>query len=149
MNHKRFSGFTVVEIMIVVVVISIIASMTLVGFNQAQIDSRDRERVADVTALKSALTSFYRDNNEYPAPCANGISCNGSLLDSFLVPKYIPSIPKDPKGNEYNYIYDTTYDADGYGLYVQFEGPPGNCKTGIDVRTTWWSSVAMCPANVV
>ncbi len=150
MKHKRQSGFTIIEIAVVISVIAIIASIILVSFNQVQKDSRDRRRTADATALKVAVEAYYRDNNEYPKipTCNDGASCNSSDLAPFLVPKYIPAIPMDPKGIEYNYVYDRTYNPDAYGFYIQYEGTPGNCKTGRNLSAWWWYA-APCPAHIV
>lgn len=60
------SGFTIVEIMIVVLVIGILASIVIVSYNQVQARSRDSKRKADVSNMIKALEIYYGDNGSYP-----------------------------------------------------------------------------------
>lgn len=60
-------GFTIVELLIVIVVIGILAAITIVAFNGVQQRGRDSERTSDVKQLKKSLEMFYAENNYYPA----------------------------------------------------------------------------------
>lgn len=144
MNHKRHAGFTLIEIAIVVFIIGVIASIILISFNQVQIDSRDQKRTADIVALENALSSYYRDNNEYPPVCTSGdnYGCAASYLASSLVPRYMNAIPTDPKGGQYSYVRGTNGTA--YGFLIGFEAK-AQCKAGVNVSAGWWgSSVPVC-----
>lgn len=155
MNHKRNQGFTLIEIAVVVAVISIIAAITIVSFNQVQRDSRDRKRTSDMIGVEAALDSYFRDNNEYPPVCVGGddATCNLSSLAASLAPRYIPALPTDPSGSQYQYVRSsatsspTGYGAgSGYGLLVNYETQP-QCKAGIHVWSNWWGSgVPACNA---
>lgn len=65
--HKTKSGFTIVELLIVIVVIGILAAITIVAYNGIQGRARDTERTADIAQLHKALELFYAENNYYPA----------------------------------------------------------------------------------
>lgn len=60
-------GFTIVELLIVIVVIGILAALVLNTFAGVQQRARDTERQTDVTALATQLEVYYNDNGTYPA----------------------------------------------------------------------------------
>lgn len=64
---KTTSGFTIVELLIVIVVIGILAAITIVSFNGVQSRARDAERTSDMKSLHKALEMFYIANGYYPA----------------------------------------------------------------------------------
>ncbi len=108
--QKNKNGFTIVELLIVVVVIGILASIVTVAYSGITQSARDSKRQADMKSIESALELYHLDNGGYPA-CNNtpyvpgGTSnrvCPMSSLVSSLVPKYMSSIPVDPinSGND-------------------------------------------------
>lgn len=64
---KLHPGFTIVELLIVIVVIGILAAITIVAYNGVQARAHDADRVNDMNVIKKALTLFYVDNGYYPA----------------------------------------------------------------------------------
>lgn len=60
-------GFTIVELLIVIVVIGILAGLVLNTFSGVQKRARDTERQTDITSLSTQLEVFYNDNAGYPA----------------------------------------------------------------------------------
>lgn len=124
-------GFTIVELLIVIVVIAILAAITIVAYNGIQQRARDSQRKSDIATIIKALELYYAENGSYPnSTCSLGAGCkiNGgwnstadtswSNLESQLVPKYISKLPKDPQasvdtpagiygGYNYDYVRDT------------------------------------------
>ena len=64
---KSKSGFTIVELLIVIVVIGILAAITIVAYNGIQERGRDAERSSDIRQLHQALELFYAENSYYPS----------------------------------------------------------------------------------
>ena len=59
-------GFTIVELLIVIVVIGILAALVVVTYNGIQQKARDTERKTDVKALHGQLEAFQAQNGRYP-----------------------------------------------------------------------------------
>lgn len=95
---KRQAGFTLLELLIVVVIIGILALIIVPGLSKGPKRSRDARRKADLRGVKSALETYYNDNANYPAG-------NYAGLGPYLVTAYLPSLPQDPKSGNPDYIY--------------------------------------------
>lgn len=65
-------GFTIVELLIVIVVIGILAALVLNTFSGVQKRARDTQRQTDVNAIATQLEVYYNDHGTYPA--ATGIT---------------------------------------------------------------------------
>lgn len=59
-------GFTIVELLIVIVVIGILAALVITTYGGIQGKARDSERQSDLQALQTQIEAFYANNNYYP-----------------------------------------------------------------------------------
>ncbi len=59
-------GFTIVELLIVIVVIGILAALVLNTFSGVQRRARDTERQTDINSIATQLEVYYNDNGGYP-----------------------------------------------------------------------------------
>lgn len=64
---KRDQGFTIVELLIVIVVIGILAALVVTTYAGIQAKARDSKRQTDVQALQTQVEAFYAANNYYPS----------------------------------------------------------------------------------
>lgn len=67
MNSTK--GFTIVEIAVVIVIVSVLASLVALGFNRTLADSRNDSAKHKLSVLVNALNKYYNANGEYPT-CA-------------------------------------------------------------------------------
>ena len=68
-RRKRLSvasGFTLVELLIVIVVIGILAAITLVAYNGIQAKANDSRRMSDIDSMKKALSLYKVENGSFP-----------------------------------------------------------------------------------
>jgi len=64
---NKQSGFTIIELLIVIVVIGILAGLVLTTFNGIQQKARDTERETDVKALHAQLEAYWAQQGFYPS----------------------------------------------------------------------------------
>lgn len=68
---SKQKGFTIVELLIVIVVIAILAAITMVAFGNIQQRARDTERASDASHIVKALTALTTDDRGWPTNAAN------------------------------------------------------------------------------
>jgi prepilin-type N-terminal cleavage/methylation domain-containing protein len=102
MNKK--SGYTLVELLIVIAIIGILVSIGIVSYGSVNKRSRDTKRKSDVEQIRSAL-EMYRADMGYYSGSGNGSWTDASDLAVDLVDTYAPAIPSDPAtGQLYRYM---------------------------------------------
>ena len=108
-SRPREAGFSLLELMVVVVIMSILALVILPRI----IDRPDQARIArvqsDLATISSALKLYRLDNFRYPTT-EQGLKALVSRPSSEPIPRnwaksgYIDRLPKDPWGGEYQYL---------------------------------------------
>lgn len=101
---KTSSGFTIVEILIVIVVIAILAAISVVAYTGIQNRARDTIRSNDSTAIRKALDLYKADKGTYPlGGYYRSIDANWQTLSNALEPYMGGELPKDPINNGTHY----------------------------------------------
>ncbi len=109
-NH----GFTLVEIMVVVVILSILAAVVVPKIMDRPDQAREAKVRQDIRALSSALDLYRLDNFTYPSTDEGleslitkpaSLSAGAKWKDG----GYIKNLPKDPWGNPYSYLQPGTH----------------------------------------
>lgn len=108
-SFRRQRGFTLIEIMVVVVILGILAAVVVPRIMDRPDDARIAKARQDIRVLESSLNLYKLDNFYYPTTQQG--------LEALVKPPsgepearnwksggYIQSLPKDPWGNEYQYL---------------------------------------------
>jgi general secretion pathway protein G len=110
-HQKQQSGFTIVELLIVIVVIGILAAITIVAFNGVQDRTKVTKSQSDLKSIQKLLELYYVDNGAYPHTIVSGTrtwffqSTSGNNFIPGLVPTYAPTLPTPTAGT---YIYQSS-----------------------------------------
>jgi len=100
-------GFTVVELLVVMSIIGILATIVIPSVNKARAKSRDAVRRADLVSLQTALEIYWNVNGAYPSTInsgwyssepGNAVTNNSGNYIPGLSPSYIFALPRDPRG---------------------------------------------------
>lgn len=70
-SRKRQAGFTIVELLIVIVVIGILAAITIVAYSGIQSRARDMTRQSDIKNVQKLVEMYYAENGSYPKTADN------------------------------------------------------------------------------
>ncbi len=95
---KQRSGFTLVEMLVVVAIIGLLSSTILIGLSEARRKARDARRITDLRQVQNGLENYYSDRRSYPGSPS---SPSGTTDDLY---REIPGLPGDPQGGWYGYI---------------------------------------------
>jgi general secretion pathway protein G len=134
-------GFTLIEIMVVVIIIGLLAAF-IVPKVIGQVDQAKVSKAkADIQALEAALTMYRIDNSRFPTS-EQGLQAlvqkpNDPATRNWKPGGYLDRISKDPWGNAYQYAYPGTHGKD-YDIYsMGADGQPGG--EGLDADIGNWN----------
>lgn len=96
---QRQSGFTIVELLIVIVIIGILATLVIVTFAGVQQKARDSERKTDINAIAGQLEAGYANKGYYPTILGLQSSAERDKLEIKIDEKAF-SDPKDTSQNK-------------------------------------------------
>ena len=138
---QRARGFTLIEIMVVVIIIGLLAAVIIPEVIGKVDEARIAKAKQDIQSLETALTMFRLDNSKYPTT-EQGLK---SLVVQPTDPSirhwrpggYIQRVSKDPWGSDYQYVYPGTHGRE-YDLFsLGADGQPGG--EGIDADIGNWN----------
>ena len=131
--NRKHDGFTLLEIMVVIVILGLLASFIVPNL-MGNKDKADRQKASsDLVALENALDMYRLDNGRYPS-AEQGLN---ALIEKPSIPPvpahypeegYLRFLPQDPWGNDYRLIATKKGRA-----HVISAGPDGEFDTADDI----------------
>lgn len=120
-KNKLVTGFTLVELMVVVTIIGILAAVGMASFSQTGKKSRDATRKADLETVRQALMLYQADNGCFPASGTIDATAYDAMMivikDDYLAGDAI----RDPKDSgDYKYAYGAMATANCAGGSSEF-----------------------------
>lgn len=94
---KSTNGFTIIELIIVITIISILTALGAYAFNRVQATARDSDRSTKTTAITEALEKYYNQNGEYPS-CAT-MTQSPTIIVSDILKGLKPEVFTTPKAS--------------------------------------------------
>jgi general secretion pathway protein G len=147
-GKKAQNGFTLIELMIVIVIIGILATLLIPRIMERPEEARRIKAKADIKTIESALKLYKIDTGNYPTT-EQGIEALIRKPDTSPVPNkwreggYLEgdAVPKDPWGNPYYYTASSSsgtsgtsgrdYEIVSYGS----DGQPGGTGKNADISS--------------
>lgn len=139
-RRRAARGFTLIEIMVVVVIMGVLAALVVPRLMGRTDDARILAAKQDIATLMQALKLYRLDNQRYPTT-EQGLQALVTRPTAAPIPQnwktggYLDRLNRDPWGNPYQYLSPGTrgeIDVFSYGA----DGKPGG--TGIDADIGSW-----------
>ncbi|NMG35324.1 type II secretion system major pseudopilin GspG [Azoarcus sp. TTM-91] len=134
-SHRSARGFTLIEIMVVLVIMGVLAALVVPSLMERPDQARATAARQDVAAIMQALKLYRLDNGAYPSG-TQGLRALVEKPASGKVPgnwrPYLERLPNDPWGKAYQYLNPgTNGEIDVFSLGA--DGEPGGEKANADI----------------
>ena len=102
-------GFTLIEILLVVVIIGMLAGIAAVSVPKHMRMARESKAAADISAISTAIQAFYMEKGKFPSSLDLLVQGDDPFLEK--------GIPDDPWQNPYQYAYPGSHKPLKFDLY--------------------------------
>lgn len=145
---KKNNGFTLVELLVVISIIGILATLVMANLNSARSRARDAQRKSDARSIATALRLYFNDKGYYPSNDSSGniLGCGSagtSVCDwgnewSVGTTVYMPKLSQDPlTGQTYKYELGASSDIFTFSACLENKSDTNGVVTA---DTTWCPS---------
>ncbi len=136
-RQKREDGFTLVEVMVVMVIIGLITTFVVINVLPSQDKAMVQKAKGDIRLIEQALEMYRLDMLDYPAEdtglaALKSLPANAPNAERYRDGGYVKFLPDDPWGRPYIYVYPGEHgvvDIMSYGS----DGQPGGEKLASDI----------------
>ena len=137
-NHQSSirKGFTLIELMIVVVILGLLATVVMPKILSKPDQARQTKAAVDIRSIQQALALFKTDTGRFPTT-AEGLQAlvTNPGLKGYDPDAYLERVPTDPWGNKYIYIcpglHSKDYDLESFGK----DGEDGGADKDADIES--------------
>jgi general secretion pathway protein G len=138
-SSRARGGFTLMEVLLVLVILVVLASMAVGVFSGTQAQAEKRAAAGQVGILKDQVTMYKFDTKQYPENLQALVSkpSDSKLANRWAGP-YIDKVPKDPWDNDYRFAEPGQHNSDSFDVWSV--GPDGQDGTDDDIGN--WESGA-------
>lgn len=136
MSRRSRAGFTLIELMIVVVILGLLATIVMPRILSRPEQARRTKAKIDIRNIESALALFKTDTGRFPTT-SEGLEAMVSDpgIKGYSADGYLNKVPIDPWGNKYVYIspgvHNRDYDLESYGR----DGEDGGTADDADIES--------------
>lgn len=135
---KEAKGFTLIELMVVIAIIGVLASIFMASVVQARAKARDAVRLETIRTMLTALELIYGSDGRFPCHVL-AHSTSPNFMSPFVNRGFLSAYPRDPLNvAPYRYMYSTYGVTTGGGckgelvhIDVTFETPNQPCPFGV------------------
>lgn len=117
-----------VEMLIVLSIVGILTAIVIDSAAASRAKARDTRRISDMKEIQLGLAIYYDVNRAYP------VGTDATALSVLASQKYIPEVPTDPQGGNYEYTGSATTYCVGVKLEntgnIPADFPSSSCTSG-------------------
>ncbi len=133
-SHK--AGFTLIELMIVVVILGLLATIIMPRILSRPEQARRVKAKVDIRSIESALALFKTDTGRFPTTSEGlEVLVSDPGIEGYNSDAYLDKVPFDPWNNRYIYVCPAMvgrdYDLESYGK----DGEDGGAEDNADVES--------------
>ncbi len=135
-QQLRNAGFTLIELMIVVVILGLLATIIMPRILNRPEQARKMKGKVDIRNIESALALFKTDTGRFPTTSEGlEVLVSNPGIKGYNADCYLDKAPSDPWGNKYIYIspgvHSRDYDLKSYGK----DGEDGGAEDNADIES--------------
>ena len=142
-THER--GFTLIELMIVMVIIGILATIVAGNFVQVKLRARDAQRKNDLAQMQRTMEAYYNDHGKYPSFLTADMTWGGPFVDSVSGVTYMNQLPNDPQQPTTQFSLLVSTDGLKYHLLAHLENTKDeDITTNGNITTRFCGTTSYC-----
>ena len=135
-NRLHKTGFTLIELMIVVVILGLLATIVMPRILDRPEQARRMKAKVDIRNIESALGLFKTDTGRFPTTSEGlEVLVSDPGIKGYNSDGYLDKVPLDPWGNKYIYlcpgVHSKDYDLESYGK----DGENGGTDNNADIES--------------
>lgn len=141
-SNLKNRGFTLIEIMVVIVIMGIMAALVVPKVMTSTDDAKKAAAHTDIKSLMTSLDMYYLSNQRYPTE-AQGLDALvhkptiSPIPNNYKTDGYLDKLPKDPWGYDYQYLNPGKHGKIDVFSYGSPDGPTANGADGPTVIGSW------------
>ncbi len=129
-KRRTQTGFTLVELLVVIVVIAILATVVSLGLGRYLEDGRDSQRASNIAVISEALEKYYDKNGEYPG--CSVLTADSNVVAGTVLPGLDQSALLTPLASDttLNSLSCSTAPTQSQDVYQYVGDGSATCNTG-------------------
>ena len=137
-RRTRKSGFTLMEVLLVMAILVVMASMVTLAFLTIQKNAQSDAAFTQASLLSSECRRFKMNTGQFPQQLQDLITLPNNMTQRKWKGPYLDSdtIPKDPWGNDYEYLPPTAQSVNAERVVILSYGPDGQKGTDDDINSS-------------
>lgn len=148
-KHKGEQGFTLMELMVVMIIIGILSTIIAGNFIQIKLRARDVKRKNDLAQMQRAIEAYYNDHGIYPSFFTTDLTWGAPFVDPVSGVVYMNQLPNDPQQPTSQFLLLVNTSGTKYQLLAHLENTEDDdLNSDSNVITRFCGATSHCNYSV-